>query len=453
MIEEKQYSSTVISSRLRKTEEKYKLLCDAYESVLDLVTDSEIVALFDKQFGESEVLYNQIDAISRSYLKSEDTNLPTENSQNLSRLPQINLPVFDGDIFSWSSFISLYSSLVLSRKDISKTEKFHYLISHVKNESFGLIKHLPMVDDSLETALTILEGRYENKRLLADSHIARILNLPFVSKGVDLRMRLLNPLLESTRALQNYGFPIDHWSYILLHISLTKLPNEIKTRFEHKYGGNISVLPTFDQLVEFLQYECRLIDNASSDHNGNNFNTRNVKSRETRDSRPYSGKHKAYHANTATSNSCFYCRKSGHNIINCYQFLKLDTYERKRFIMTKRLCFKCLEEHTASSCNKSVPCVNCKHTGHNKLICTMTITRKRSVSPKVNNYKLNRTRNKCDCYSDSETASRKGSSPRRNAISGSRRPRVESCDDCPIGRASYDDVNRDKARDISMHSQ
>lgn len=434
---------------MRKTEEKYKLLCDAYESVLDLATDSEIISVYDKQFGESEVLYNQIDAISRSYLKSEDTDLPTESIQNLSRLPQINLPVFDGDIFAWSSFISLYSSLVLSRKDISKTEKFHYLISHVKNESFLLIKHLPMVDDSLETALKILEGRYENNLLLADSHIARILDLPFVSKGIDLRMRLLNPLLESTRALQNYGFPIDHWSYILLHISLTKLPNEIKTQFEHKYGGNISVLPTFDQLVEFLQYECRLIDNATSDHNINNFNARNVKSRESRDYRPYSGKHKAYHSNTASSNTfCSYCRRSGHDIIKCYQFLKLDSSERKRFIMEKRLCFKCLEEHMASSCNKSVSCVHCKHTGPNKLICTMTITRKRSVSPKVKNYETNRGQNRCCCYSDSETGR---SSPRRKANSDTIRSRVGPYDDCVISRR--DSVNKDNVRENSIHSQ
>lgn len=72
------------------------------------------------------------------------------------RLPQVNLPQFDGDIVHWVSFYSLDSSLVLSRKDISDTEKFHFLISHVQNEPRSLIQHLLMTALSLSTALEIL---------------------------------------------------------------------------------------------------------------------------------------------------------------------------------------------------------------------------------------------------------------------------------------------------------
>lgn len=73
------------------------------------------------------------------------------------RLSQVNLPQFDGDIVHWVSFYSLDSSLVLlSRKDISDTEKFHYLISHVQNEPRSLIQHLLMTALSLSTALEIL---------------------------------------------------------------------------------------------------------------------------------------------------------------------------------------------------------------------------------------------------------------------------------------------------------
>lgn len=138
---------------------------------------------------------------------------------------------------------------MLSRKDISRTEKFHYLFSHLEGEPRSLIRHLPMVDVSLDTALDILRARYENIRLLADSHIYRILQLPLQNGVLELRTKILNPLLESTRALKNLGLPTDEWSYILLYIGLSKLSVDVKTWFEHKYGCSSDELPTFDQLI------------------------------------------------------------------------------------------------------------------------------------------------------------------------------------------------------------
>ena len=51
----------------------------------------------------------------------------------------------------------------------------------------------------------------------------------------------------------------------MLHISLGKLPLDTKTRFELEqiHGMNAFVLPTFDQLIEFLQNECRLLDTST----------------------------------------------------------------------------------------------------------------------------------------------------------------------------------------------
>jgi hypothetical protein len=391
IISSKSYNSSVISARLRKLEEYFNMLTEVYENILCADLSQDIVASYDEKYKEATDAYNQLDAVAAAYPSLDGTHLPTESVAS-SRLPRINLMSFDGDVFSWTSFISLFTSLVLSRKDISKTEKFHYLISNLEKEPQALIRHLPMIDSSLDTAMDILKGRYENKRLQADSYISRILHLPALNKSVGLRATILNPLLESTRALTNLGLPVDQWSYMLLHISLTKLPLDIKTRFEQMYGGNNLQLPTFDQLTEFLQNECRLIDTAAAgpilsyaDHTrkparavhvterGGNNNTNQYHTLEWSNTR---------NNKSDKTTTCVYCQLSGHNLTNCFKFANLSTYNRKDWIRSNGLCFRCFGNHAASACARQVPCNRCGNNGHHKLICTMSAPR--SGSPADN---------------------------------------------------------------------
>lgn len=384
IINSKSYASSVVSARLRKLEEYFKALTEAYEEILTL--DLETVD-YDEKYREATEVYNQLDAVAIGCPSLDGTHLPTESVAS-SRLPRINLTSFDGDVFSWTSFISLFTSLVLSRRDISKTEKFHYLFSNVEKEPQALIRHLPMVDSSLDTAMDILRGRYENKRLQADSYISRILHLPVLNKSLGLRIKILNPLLESTRALKNLGLPTDEWSYILLHISLTKLPLDIKTRFEQSYGGNSLQLPTFDQLTEFLQNECRLIDTANSEpilsyaeQVRKPARTAHVTERNNNYNKSDSANHNRRYISGKTA-SCLYCQLSGHTLNNCYKFGNMSNYNRKEYIKNNGLCFKCFGGHSAASCTRQVPCNRCGNIGHNKLVCTMSISR--SASPAAN---------------------------------------------------------------------
>lgn len=266
MADGKSKSASVMAARFQKLNTYFDALTEAYDGILNAcATDEaglEIIKKYDLLYEESTLIFNKLEAIAAGFPSTAGTFTPTDSAPT-ARLPRINLTTFDGDVFSWSSFISLFSSLVLSRKDISKTEKFHYLFSNVEKEPKSLIKHLPMVDASLDTAMELLRSRYENTRLLADSHISRILHLPALKQASGLRTKILNPLLESTRALKNLGLPTDQWSYLLFHISLSKLPIDIKTRFEQLHGGNLNTLPTFEQLAEFINNECRLLDTAT----------------------------------------------------------------------------------------------------------------------------------------------------------------------------------------------
>lgn len=369
MADGKTKSTSLMSTRLDKLATYFDILTEAYEGILNACTNdaehTEIIKKYEKLYEEATESYNKLEAISAGFPSTAGTFMPTDSAPT-ARLPRINLTSFDGDVFSWNSFISLFSSLVLTRTNISKTEKFHYLFSNVENEPKSLIRHLPMIDSSLDTALELLRSRYENIRLLADSHISRILHLPVLKQATGLRTKILNPLLESTRALKNLGLPTDQWSYLLFYISLNKLPIDIKTRFEQLHGGNHSTLPTFETLSEFLSNECRLIDTATEPaiypESGHGHSSE----------RPRRGE-RAIHlgkiTHTENNNKCAYCAIPGHTIYDCFKFRKLDRTERKNVVRSKYLCFKCFGDHSAAECTRVIQCSLCGHSGHDNMIC------------------------------------------------------------------------------------
>lgn len=119
-----------------------------------------------------------------------------------------------------------------------------------------------MTNESLDTALEILKSRYENKRMIIDRHLSRLINLPNVTNSQNLRVDILNPLLASVRSLKNLGLSVE--DYFLVYLCLSKLPLEFKTRFEQKHGGVKNDLPTFENLITFLQNECHFVDTSDN---------------------------------------------------------------------------------------------------------------------------------------------------------------------------------------------
>lgn len=373
-------SQTILAARFRKLDQHYNEFSEAYERILNLKSEnSDDIAEYDKKFKIGTMHFNTLEAAALGFSNVSEGTQNIVSDKTTTRLPSINLPIYDGDIFCWSSFISLFTSLVLNRNDISKTEKFHYLYSHVIKEARLLIKHLPMTDESLDCGLEILRSRYENIRLLADSHISRILHLPVLKQAYGLRNKILNPLLESSRALKNLGFNIDEWSYMLLHIALTKLPSDIKSRFEQKHGGNNNKLPTFAELMDFLQIECRLLDTSANSDFGNL--AQSDRTRRTRDVHTVTSGREGNKGNISSIvnkadinkntdiNTCKFCSRVGHVLSRCYKFKELSLNDRKSWVRNKDLCFRCLGDHHANMCEKKGSCGRCGHSGHHILIC------------------------------------------------------------------------------------
>ena len=66
-------------------------------------------------------------------------------------------------------------SLLYENESLPAIQKFHYLKSSLSGEAERLISNLPMTASNYTSAWKLLVERYENKRLIAASHIRQLL--------------------------------------------------------------------------------------------------------------------------------------------------------------------------------------------------------------------------------------------------------------------------------------
>ncbi|GBP74828.1 hypothetical protein EVAR_55098_1 [Eumeta japonica] len=155
----------------------------------------------------------------------------------------------------------MFDTLVNSQTDLTADQKFTYLLSYLAAVPRRLIQNLNINNDSDPIMRNLLERRYQNTRRVAVSFFSEILNLPNIAGPKSrLRINFLNSFLVATKSLERLRLPIGEWSYLFFQIATVKLHTELKTRFKQRYGSDLRVLPTFYQLVEFLEEENQLFD-------------------------------------------------------------------------------------------------------------------------------------------------------------------------------------------------
>ena len=339
--------------------------------VLGQAARDKVVADFDQIWKLADVITLRARQILKNQVPAQvkpETSVAASPGL-LGRLPTLELPHFDGRLDHWLGFENLFGSLVDSRLDLSPAQKLAYLLSVLEGEARALIQHLPVTDSAYPTALDLLSRRYQNKRCLADVHIDQILRLPVISRLSELRVDMLNPLLASTNALKRLELPVDHWSYLLVHIVLQRLPAELRSRFEQKYGGDSAThLPPFEDLIKFLEDECRFLDNARGATGSSQPPSRPRAQGRTRAVGPVGSRPAPRFGGTQSGSACGYCKATGHGMASCPAFLELHVSARRRIVNSRRLCFSCLGAHFQRDCPKPRPCRICDG-AHLEILC------------------------------------------------------------------------------------
>ncbi|GFY18745.1 uncharacterized protein TNCV_2399651 [Trichonephila clavipes] len=148
-----------------------KLRTESYR----VLSDEELMD-FEASLDTMEVDADNLEVSLNTLLESSNVNTSELSVKMIFanynvKLPSINLPEFSGQYIDWLQFKSQFVSLIHDNTFLSDSQKLYYLQSALK----GHAKQLQTVNDSYSSLFEALEGRYENKRLIVNSHIAELL--------------------------------------------------------------------------------------------------------------------------------------------------------------------------------------------------------------------------------------------------------------------------------------
>ncbi|CAG9130253.1 unnamed protein product [Plutella xylostella] len=248
-----------------------------------------------KIYGEYEELCIQLDededdATEEAYLECMERvriamnrlNKPQSGSQTQScssskvKLPDVSLPIFDGNYLEYGPFKEMFDAMIDSDPDIQDIQKLFYLRSYLRGEALDLIKNMPVVGSSYKESLNILDDRYNNKSKIVFQHISQLLDIKPISKpNVQCLRTLISEAKQHVAALKNLGQPVEHWDAFLVCILSRKL-DQLNSRAFYLEQSSPSV-PTYTNFIKFL--EARALALESSNVRDNTVKDREVNMR------------------------------------------------------------------------------------------------------------------------------------------------------------------------------
>lgn len=168
-------------------------------------------------------------------------------------LPELKIPIFNGDMTQWTSFHDLFNNVFIKNKDLSEIERFYFLKTQLVDEALQLIQHLQPTEDNFKIAWQLLTQRYNNQRRMVDSYVKRILNQPQITKSTADKLKELHDTTkECILALKNMDIDTDKANFILNVIIESKMDDESI----HMYESTMSQpreQQNFDELMKFIE--------------------------------------------------------------------------------------------------------------------------------------------------------------------------------------------------------
>nr|XP_049704894.1 uncharacterized protein LOC126056305 [Helicoverpa armigera] len=373
-------TTETIKSELQTRLQKVDLLLEQFTEIQDeidlKIPDSQV----EKELSERESFETNYYA----YVTKAKCIINADDVQNSSKifskvkLPTISLPSFDGSYDHWLEYRDTYLSLVHNSKEIDNVQKFHYLRSSLSGSALLVIKSLEFSSENYNVAWELLENRFNNNRLLVQTHVKALFSMTSLNKESPNQIRkLIDTVLKNLRSLKNLGEPTESWDTLIIYLITSKLDSVTEREWEtHKSSiinsQNQSISRTrVDDLITFLKNRADVLETINFAHS-KSYTDNNIKkpsqSQQSNKSHSYTSTQNKQpnNKNSKRPRICAMCQ-ANHPLYSCESFLKLNINDRIKFVNEKKLCCNCLRaNHSADECWFG-PCKQCNKK-HNNLL-------------------------------------------------------------------------------------
>ncbi|XP_070526366.1 uncharacterized protein [Cardiocondyla obscurior] len=321
------------------------------------------------EYSLAEVAYYEQRAVVLEHLrlarikegvKPANTSSSTESSRK-KLLPRINLPVFGGRFEEWPAFRDLFLSIIDADEELPGVEKLHYLKSVLKGDAELMIRNVPVTAENYEHAWNMLQGHFENKRLLVRSTYAAFDALSRMKSETSAEMRrVFNGMLQAKGALEGIGRLVDNNDFFIHHV-IELFDNH--TRKEWKIDiGNSSDPPTLDEVKAFMERRLRALEALRSPPS---ISEQTPLRSTPRTPRAYIAKASPF-ISGGKPKKCSLC-SGQHYILGCPDFQRKGPIARKEFALGRHLCLNCFGSHTLSECPSGRTCATCQQRHHSTI--------------------------------------------------------------------------------------
>ena len=195
-----------------------------------------------------------------------------------------------------------------------------------------------------------LTERFENHRLIIDTHLAAIINYRKIHIESHKELRsFIDCINKNLRSLKVLKYEQNNLSdAILINIILQKL--DAKTTRLFQYSIKKNEYPQFQQLMSFLENRAYTLESEST-YSGIKPTNKNIPSAiKTKNFVLKSNDYKM-------KKTCVLCKNISHSINKCPNFLKMNVSERFDFVKKNKLSKNCLNSsHLINSCTSKFNC-------------------------------------------------------------------------------------------------
>ncbi|GFX76392.1 retrovirus-related Pol polyprotein from transposon opus [Trichonephila clavipes] len=294
------------------------------------------------------------------------------------KLPKLELRKFSGEpkdyLAFWSQFEKIHMDATIAEED-----KFQYLLQCLVPDSKAarLVSSFPPTKNNYLKAITQLKERFGRDELLVQIYVRDLLSIVMKNAAGRIKVDLseLYDLLESKlMALESLGRTKEKFAEFLEPLVESCLPENVLRAWERSRSVEDSSpqdsARSLDKLLCFLRNEVQSEEMIKLARTGLGA---------SRVSHPRSHPDEADCSTAAAlvnfpDNSgrrnfrCIFCDKP-HNSSECFSARKLPLEEKRKLLVQKHACFRCLKTgHVSRSCKYKVKCLSCDK-NHYTIMC------------------------------------------------------------------------------------
>lgn len=314
----------------------------------------------DMMVGKNKESENVIVTIPQGTTSSA-SGFCCNNSNAAIQLAAVNIPTFSGVYSEWPTFYDIFGALVHTNDRINDIQRFFHLRGSLSGEAAQVIQGIETTAANYSIAWESLIARYNNKKVLIQTHTRGLYELSAITEDSKQLRRLIDKLNCHINALESLGENPRGWGSMLIHLITSKL--DISTIKAWETIASKNEIPPIHALIQFLENRFKIVEAVESVSQMNI--KENLDSKGNKKFNKGYTKEKTYSFAATDIPKCYNCNLA-HTIFKCPSFLALAVPDRIIKVNALKLCKICIRPHNDKKCFGK-KCFKC-HKAHNTML-------------------------------------------------------------------------------------